>query len=278
MQLAADARIDLQLHTIYSDGLWKPEELLDYLKQEGFAAAAITDHDRVDTIESLQGLARERGFLLLPAVEMSTSWRGEPVDMLCYGIDRHAGSLYQIAEQLLQRQQENIRQTCAAIAQQGYPLPAHEVQRIIEQPAVQQPHSLVRLVKQHGYESPTRSAGRLLVDAGLEILTTAIEQVVTATHEDGGVCLIAHPGRGDGYVNFDEHLLDQLRSETLIDGFEVFYPAHSPQQIAMYLAYAEKYDLLTSAGSDSHTPESPPIPYRADTSTRLLCRLGFEIV
>jgi histidinol phosphatase-like PHP family hydrolase len=52
--LAQDAAIDLQLHTIYSDGTWTPEQLVDYLVSERFGLAAITDHDRVDTVASLQ--------------------------------------------------------------------------------------------------------------------------------------------------------------------------------------------------------------------------------
>ena len=280
MKLAADTPIDLHLHTLYSDGVWTPEQLIDYLLQEGFGTAAIADHDRVDTVASLQQLARDKGFPLLPAVEMTTHWRDEPwVDVLCYGFDPQPGStLHSLADDLLRQQQNNIRQTVKAIAQQGYPLPDDEVQKIVEQPVVQQPHRLVALVKQHGYDSDERSAGRLLVDAGLQQLTTEIGAVVDAIHECGGVCLIAHPGRGNGYADFDESLFDQLRAEMPIDGLEVHYPAHSPEQTAMYRAYAEKYDLLTSAGSDSHKPDKPPIKYRADSSRKLLERLEVHVL
>lgn len=278
IKLTANASIDLQLHTIYSDGVWIPEQLIDYLSLEGFGIAAITDHDRMDTNVSLQQLARDKGFALLPAVEMSAHWRDEPVDVLCYGFDLQIGHLHVLADALLQRQQDNIRQTVKAIAQQGYLIQEDALQKIIEQPAVQQPHSLVKLVKQYGYESAERSAGRLLLDAGLQIITTEIGDVVNATHQCGGVCLIAHPGRGDGYIKFDESLLDQLRDETPIDGFEVYYPAHSPEQIAMYKGYAEKHNLLTSAGSDSHTPDMPPIQYPAHESRKLLERLGVHIL
>ena len=87
LTLAADAAIDLQLHTTFSDGTWTPEQLMDYLVREQFGLAAITDHDRVDTAALLQRLAAERQFPLLVALEMSTSWRGEPTDVLCYGFD-----------------------------------------------------------------------------------------------------------------------------------------------------------------------------------------------
>jgi len=58
--LAPDAAIDLQMHTIYSDGKWTPEQLIDYLVGEQFGLVAITDHDRVDTASELQRLAVEK--------------------------------------------------------------------------------------------------------------------------------------------------------------------------------------------------------------------------
>lgn len=274
MTLRPDSPIDLQLHTVHSDGTWTPEQLIDHLINEGFGAAAITDHDRPDVVASLQALAGEKDFLLLPAVEMSTDWRGEPVDILCYGFEVGGGALQTVAANLLERQRDNLRRVVASIAQKGYPLPDEAVLDILNQPCVQQPHSLVALVKQHGYHTPDQSAGKLLVGAGLEIMTTALAEVVEAAHRDGGVALIAHPGRGDGYVLFDEALLDQLRAEIPIDGFEAYYPLHSDAQTEMYKAYAAKHGLLTSSGSDSHSPDRPPIPYRAEWSRPLLERLG----
>jgi len=80
--LAPDAAIDLQLHTTYSDGTWTPSQLFDYLVSEQFGLVAITDHDRVDTVASLQLLACRKQLPVLAAVEMSTSWKGEPTDLL----------------------------------------------------------------------------------------------------------------------------------------------------------------------------------------------------
>lgn len=275
--LAADAAVDLQLHTLYSDGTWTPEALIDHLMAEQFALAAITDHDRVDITPLLQAVAAAKGFHLLVAVEMSTHWHGELIDVLCFGFDPAANALHPVADGLLRRQQANIRQTVEAIAQAGYPLSPVAVEALLAQPAVQQPHRLVDLVRQQGYGTLERSPGRLLVDSGLQQITVDIAEVVESAHASGGVCLIAHPGRGDGYLCFDSALLDELRAEVPIDGFEVHYPKHSPEQIALYQAYADQHHLLTSAGSDSHTPDKPPIKYRAAWCRPLLQRLGIQV-
>jgi hypothetical protein len=277
MYLKPDSPIDLQLHTVYSDGTWTPDALIDHLLREGFGAAAITDHERVDIVPALQALARQKGFLLLPAVELTTRWRGEWVDMLCFGFDPQASPLNGVAADLLRRQQDNIRQTVQGMAEQGIVLDERAVQAILDEPAVRQPHSLVRLAEQMPHEGGERAIRRLLLGAGLEVVATETGVVVDAAHRSGGVCLIAHPGRGDGYLCFDETLLDQLRAEVPIDGFEVYYPAHSPERTALFRDYAERHNLLTSAGSDSHTPDNPPVKYRADSCRKLLEHLDVHV-
>jgi predicted metal-dependent phosphoesterase TrpH len=275
--LAADAAIDLQLHTVFSDGTWTPEQLLDYLVREQFSLAAITDHDRVDTAAALQQFAAERQFPLLVAVEISASWRGEPTDVLCYGFDPAKNALHALAADIARRQGENTREVCENLAKIGISLPQDELDALLTQPSAQQPHALVALLRKHGYGTGEPSAGKLITDAGFFWVTADIAAVVEATHRSGAVCLIAHPGRGDGYTRYDAHLLDALRAQVPIDGFEVYYPAHTPEQIAMYREYAQAHHLLTSSGSDSHGPEKQPIKYRAAWSRALLERLGFQI-
>jgi predicted metal-dependent phosphoesterase TrpH len=109
LTLATDAVIDLQMHTTFSDGVWTPEQLIDYLVSEQFGFAAITDHDRVDTALTLQQLAREKQFPLLTAVEISASWQGKPTDVLCYGFDPETNDLHSLTQGIAHRQQENTR-------------------------------------------------------------------------------------------------------------------------------------------------------------------------
>jgi 3',5'-nucleoside bisphosphate phosphatase len=275
--LEADAAIDLQMHTIFSDGTWTPQQLIDYLVHEQFGLAAITDHDRVDTASALQQLAAEKQLPLLTAVEMSTSWRGEPTDMLCYGFDPEKNELQNLAQDVARRQQENTREVCENLRKIGITIPQHELDALLEQPSAQQPHALVTLLEKPGYGTGESDPWTLIMDAGFSWATNDLASVCDAAHRSSAVCLIAHPGRGNGYTCYDSNLLDELRSQIPIDGFEVYYPAHTPEQIAMYQEYAKTHHLLTSSGSDSHGPEKKPIKYRAELSRNLLERLGIWI-
>jgi len=275
--LAPDATIDLQLHTTYSDGTWTPEQLTDYLVSEQFGLAAITDHDRMDTLASLQQLAAEKKLPLLAAVEISASWKGEPTDVLCYGFDSEQNELSDVAQDVVRRQGENTKEVFENLLREGYSFSPDELPVLLEKPRAQQPHELVALLKRHGYGTGETSPGKIVVGAGCAFATIDIAAVVDAAHRSGAVCLIAHPGRGDGYIRYDVDLLDQLRQDVPIDGFEVYYPAHTSEQIAMYLEYAQRHHLLTSSGSDSHGPDKKPIKYRAEQSRNLLERVGIQV-
>jgi hypothetical protein len=271
------------MHTLYSDGKWTPEALIDHLISEGFGLAAITDHDRVDINAALQQLAIAKGFPLLVAVEMTCSWKGEMTDLLCYGFDPENNVLGDLARDILIRQQDNTRMVYEYLLKHGFTFPQAEsdtvdpLTAILDAPVARQPHDIVALMQKHEYGKGDPSLGRILRDAGIDFATHDPAAVVDAAHRSGAVCLIAHPGRSDGFVCYDTDLLDEFRSAVPVDGLEVYYPLHSPEQTAMFQAYAQKHDLLTSSGSDSHTPDKPPIKYRAELSRKLLERLGIQI-
>lgn len=277
--LAPDAAVDLQLHTIYSDGSWTPEQLMDYLRNERFGLVAITDHDRADTVTVLQQLALDKNLPVLIAVEMTTLWRGEMTDILCFGFDPDRNALNDLARDILRRQCENTQEVYENLQQRGH-IPKHSIEELttlLGKPSSQQPHELVALLKRHMGDTGEASAGKIVWEAGCKFATNDIAAVVEAAHQSGAVCLIAHPGREDGFVTYDAQLLDQLRREVPIDGLEVYYPVHTPAQTAMYLDYAQKHRLPTSSGSDSHNPDKKPIKYRADLSRDLLERVGIQI-
>ncbi|MBN1873311.1 MAG: PHP domain-containing protein [Anaerolineae bacterium] len=277
LTLAADAAIDLHLHTTYSDGRWTPESLLDYLRREQFSLVAITDHDRVDTVTAVQQLALDQHLPVLVGVEMTTTWKGEMTDLLCFGFDPSHSALNELTQDLLRRQQENTRGVYENLQRQGYVFSPDALSSLLAQPSSQQPHAFVALLKAHGYGLGEPSAGEILWEEGITFATNEPAAVVEAAHQSGALCLLAHPGHKDGFVTYDVELLDQFRQKAPIDGLEVYHPVHTPAQTAMYQEYARRHHLLVSAGSDSHGPDKPPIKYRAELSRDLLERVGIQI-
>jgi predicted metal-dependent phosphoesterase TrpH len=276
--LVAGAAIDLQMHTTYSDGSWTPEALVDHLVAEQFGLGAVTDHDRLDSVAAVQLVGAEKGLPLLAAVEMSTSWNGEATDLLCYGFDPGAADeLETLGKAVIAKQIEITRENYEELKRRGYQFSREEEILGANRAGPLRYFDIGQLLLQHGYSTGPGSIGKIMTDAGFYFATNDIAEVVDAAHRSGAVCLIAHPGRGGEFTQYDQVLLDRLLADVPVDGLEVYYPAHTEAQIAMYFDYAGKRQLLVSSGSDSHGPEKVPIKYRAELSRRLLERVGVPI-
>ena len=176
-------------------------------------------------------------------------------DLLCFGFDPEHSYLSNLAQDVMRRQQENSWEVYHNLQQQGYAFSPEIFSPVLTKPSAQQPHAFVALLKELSYGRGKPSAGEIAVAAGLKFATTDPANVVAAAHRSGAICLLAHPGRDDGFMTFDVELLDQFRQEVPIDGLEVYYPMHTPAQTTMYLEYAQQHQLLISAGSDSHGPD-----------------------
>jgi predicted metal-dependent phosphoesterase TrpH len=280
--IAADTPIDLHLHTTYSDGRWSAEELLEHLSQEGFGLVAITDHDRVETVASIQQAGIQRSVLVLAGVEISAEWRGQMGDVLCYGFDPGDAALRSLANRVRQGQKDNAEEVYAELLRRGYEFPRR--QEILSKNAgkLRVAGDCANLLIKHGYLPDWPSAFDMIRDAGYREFKADMAETVEIVHRIGGVALIAHPGRGQRepreFTFYTPELLDQVRAEIPIDGIEVYYPTHTPEFVETYLAYAQQHDLLISAGSDSHGPPGRmPIKYHAALCSRLLERVGIQV-
>ena len=277
--LSPDSFIDLHMHTTYSDGQWPAERLINYLADEGFHLVAITDHDRVDMVSSIQALGAQRNLPVLPGVEMSTEWHGQMGDLLCYGFDPLNNELQQLAEKVTRLQLENTYSVYQNLRLRGYTFPRQDEILAKKGGQISLPGDNIGLLRAHGYAPDYFAALRMITEAGYRSIKVEMAEAVEAAHHSGGVCLIAHPGRREpSFTFYSPELLDQVRAEIPIDGIEVYHPTHTPELTQTYLAYAHQHQLLQSTGSDSHSiPSRMPIKHRAELSRALLERLGIQV-
>jgi predicted metal-dependent phosphoesterase TrpH len=282
MHIFSDTPVDLHLHTTYSDGRWRAEELLEYVAQQHFGLIAVTDHDRVDSVAHIQQLGLQKQVPVLAGVEISAAWHGMMGDVLCYGFNPHDEALRAIADEVRQRQKDNAEEVYAELVRRGYQFPHRQAILKASAGELRVAGDSANLLIKHGYVNDWTSALALIRDAGYHEIKADMAKTVDTVHQSGGVALIAHPGRGQHepkeFTFYHPELLDQLRAEVDLDGIEVYYPTHSPQDIETYLAYAQRHHLLIGAGSDSHGPPGRlPINYRADKVRSLLERVGIEV-
>lgn len=274
--------IDLHLHTLASDGFWDTDELIGTVADRGFRVVAIADHDNQRSVARAIELGRERGVIVVPAVEMTVSWNERQIHLLVYGLapDRADelcadwnGCLSEIDALMMKR---------AADAQDRFEgsnrgLPSLE--EIVNGRPMWPFHVLSAAIKD-GHAANLKESAELLLELGGNFSgDLPMERVVTAAHKAGGICIVAHPGRGDSVGLVTEADLKRFLPEIPVDGLEAHYRSHSDTTTALYRRIAHDFGLLISAGSDSHAPSSPvdPLPWQAGWCRELLDRLGVEV-
>lgn len=279
LTLDPGAAVDLHMHTMYSDGRWPVQQLIDYLVAEHFDLVAVTDHDRVDKVAEIQELAAQQNLPVLSGVEVSTEWNGKMGHMLCYGFNPSDNHLSDVTEKVARLQLENTYQVNQELRDRGHAFPRQEEILAANDGQLRRPSDNALLLREHGYAASWQAAMQMIREAGFRSIMADMAETVDAAHRSGALCLIAHPGRREsGFTFYDPSLLDQLRQEIPIDGIEVYHPYHRQDIIEAYQQYVQKHDLLFSAGSDSHcVPGRMPIKHRAEVSRRLLLRLGVSV-
>jgi hypothetical protein len=76
-------RFDLHTHTLFSDGMAKPEDVVKQAKRVGLDGLAITDHDTVKGLAQAKMTAKKIGITLIPGVEVTTHYG----DLLALGVE-----------------------------------------------------------------------------------------------------------------------------------------------------------------------------------------------
>ena len=87
-------KLDLHIHSFYSDGSLSPEEIIDAAIGLDLSVISITDHDNVLSYEIAKNHAdqksKEAGKTLIetiPGVEINTIWKDHEVHILGYYMD-----------------------------------------------------------------------------------------------------------------------------------------------------------------------------------------------
>ena len=79
--------LDLHIHSTFSDGTLKPDQLVSMAKAKGLKAISITDHDTVEGVSDALDAGREFGFEVIPGIELSAVYRDTHLHLLGYCVD-----------------------------------------------------------------------------------------------------------------------------------------------------------------------------------------------
>jgi hypothetical protein len=240
---------DLHIHSTASDGTLTPAEIITQALRGGLTHIALTDHDTVDGLLSLDGQLQP-ALTIIPGIEMSTDLPLNEVHILGLYIDIHHLKLVDQLQLIAKDRYSRAKRIIQKLQQLGYVIHYDQVLHFAKKStSVGRPHIALALIEQGYFTSLQEVFDTLLKKNGPAYLPhykLSISETIQLIKSVGGIPILAHPG----LVGDDNIVLEVIHAG--IEGIEVFHPNHSATDMEKYMSMAEQYGLTVTGGSDFH--------------------------
>lgn len=250
--------VDLHLHSLYSDGVLTPAELVREAAVLGLRAIAITDHDNVDGVDEGLHAGRQQGVEVLSGVELSVVWEDlSDLHLLGYGLEHHspalATALREFRDFRAGRSRRILRNINRLLSDAGCStLDAAAVEaRVGGTPG--RPHIARELVDKGLARDMEDAFVRFLVPCNEPKRLFPAAEAIAMIHAAGGCAVLAHPP----LIRLSDSDLRTLVRQFMdlgLDGLEAYNTASDNQGIDMLLTLAHQMGLIVTGGSDFHQP------------------------
>lgn len=247
---------DLHLHTLFSDGTYTPEELVEEALKKDLDAISVTDHDSVCAIEPALKAVAARGLEVIPGIELSTEYKCRQVHILGYFIDYKSKKLIEKLAVLKNNRIDRIHKIVGRLKLIGIKLKAQSVFDIAGSGTPGRMHVALAMAKEGLVNSIYEAFEKYIGDKGPAYICgfkLSPVEAIQLIKEAGGVVVLAHP-----YLLNNDELIPQFAKYGL-GGLEVYYPEHTQSMVNFYLELARKYNLAVTGGSDFHGKTKPQI-------------------
>lgn len=242
---------DLHVHSTVSDGLLSPEEVVEAAFQSDLKGFSLTDHDTLGGIKLARDYLAERKWPLVfvPGIELNTDFQESETHILGYFIHYEDEKLGKRLRQIWSARYERAMKMVERLRIMGLNISFEQVQRIARGDLIGRPH-IAKALLEKGYVFSIKEAFQKYIGRGKPAYVPRYkftpEEAIALIKDAGGVSVLAHPG-----LVREQDAIPQI-IEMGIEGIEVYYPEHSEEQIAEYIALARRKGLLITGGSDFH--------------------------
>jgi len=249
-------KVDLHMHSIYSDGSLSPKELLDEGEKIGLEVMALTDHDTIEGSKDFIKANKGRMYVY-SGVEMTAKVNKGRMHILGYNIDLDNHNLNKKLKEIKEDSIYNFLLYVEILRKKfKLDIPQYLVDEIINAKGnIGRPQLAILLVNL-GFCTDVEDAFQKYLISAYETVRTikkgvSKEECISLIKEAGGVISLAHPSS----LKMTEEELDReiayLKGVGL-DAIEVIHINNNDRQRLFYHELAKKYDLLETGGTDFH--------------------------
>lgn len=249
MRQMTGRRVDLHIHTTFSDGSLSPEQVVRTAKERKIAAVGITDHDTMEGVLPAQTAGQKYGVEVVPGLELSTSLEKKSFHLLGYYCDPHNPRLKNLLDRMAVSRHERMKKMIAKLKEMNIEIDAAEILARTKGQAPGRPHLALELYRKGYCSTPAEAFARYIgrgCPAYVRRFKLDLFEAIALVRGAGGTPVLAHPG-----IYREDSFIPEMVARGLL-GIEVYHPDHRPADEEKYKLLAKKHKLLVTGGSDYH--------------------------
>ncbi len=251
---------DMHTHSVYSDGTFTPEELVNAAVDSGLSAVALTDHNTIAGLQEFIDAAADKPLQIAPGVEFTTAHNGTELHILGLFIRPDSfDAIKQYINKATILKEESNYNLVKKLRDRGYRISYVE---ILENSKghVNRANIAAELLK-HGYiESIQEGFDTILSkEYGLYVPPERLSSLETMSfiRSIGGVCVWAHPFIHMTFEQAEAFLPSAIESG--LQGMETMYSLYDDETTQRAREICKRFGLSESGGSDFHGANKPHI-------------------
>ena len=268
--------IDLHIHSIYSDGDKKVEEILKISEEKKLKYISITDHNTCKqyTDKAIKQNAIFSG-IIIKGAELDANFKNKKIEILAYNIKdanviEEWAKKYFSPEILIQRQIESKIKLLKICDEKGLIYDEKQIEKniaVTDYSTIYVYKELMRHEENYEILGKYTESLNYFIRRGLmnpdsdfyieDNLKPQYKDVINVIHKAGGLAFLAHPFE----YRFEDtfKFIDELRKEIELDGIECFHPSANERERQELVKYAKENNMFICGGSDFHGNKKPDI-------------------
>ena len=252
---------DLHTHSIFSDGTYTPEELIDTAINIGLSAIALTDHNTVDGLPNFISASVGKNIDIVLGTEFSVDYDGKELHMLALFIKpQYFSQITELMNAVIIRKEQSYIDLIDALSSVGINLDYNEIKSLTPSGKINRAH-IASAMMQKGYVSSIIEAFQTYLSKTggyyKEAERIDVWEMLNFINSIGAVSVLAHP-----FLNLrEDELISFLTKakEFRLAGMECYYPLYDDLTTEKSLKIADRFNILPSGGSDFHGLRKPDI-------------------
>lgn len=255
-------KVDLHCHSLVSDGVLDPAEVVRHAAANGVALLSLTDHDETAGCAAAEAEARAWGISFMPGVEISVSFADETIHVVGLGVDPDDAALSEGLQRVRSGRDARARRIAEELERHGIHGAWEGAMRLAKNPALVSRAHFARHIVSLGLMRSVSEVFQYYLAKGKPGYVAhewaVLEEAISWIRGAGGVAVLAHPARYRLSAAQFEELLRRF-DEAGGAAVEVSSGSHGPDDMRRWAHVARHWGFAASIGSDFHAPAESPV-------------------